>query len=880
MDSSEDNRESDRFVALHSRFENKGQLFKDLIKVAGVKKMQEHNNKLYGVFDSLQLDDDVKTAWNLSWNNFTQGKVAVNTLKEDLKLNDKDKIHTLIRCAHFIRFPQSNDSELTDNQILANLTGSATGDTKLGDPQIRWAANVVQQGFHAPYQRHDLIVTPTLKTLTEYAAQWNPNKHKAPYTSIIGPTMAGKTRLLMELAKYVPVVYICLRPLHSTGQPPRSGLASEFLPSESNRDMNKYYLCLLAAIFKTVTAFFKMQTKSSALNNQLTAWFDYSFQVDDTPKAEFDTSVQNEMQKIQNDHQTCKPEDHQKLISFLSKAAKEMSSSIPLRRGKSLKLLLAIDEARNLLVPKDQIKKNSYFRLLRQALAFVPEQQGLFSVFTDTSSQVANFSPSLDRDPSLRLPNQGHKLFAPLYKISTFDLNIPPAPSSWDELLSPRRLSRYGCPFYGLYLENASQVEEHPDVGTITTIATAKLMCRAEVPTPQDLSDSHCFALLGSVIQTRLSLHSPINSELVSSHAAHCLFIDQSREMIISDYPPQFVYASAANNLLASHDAYWTKCLNILASAVQQGLVALGDAGEMATRIVLIRAMQKSIAPHETHPDLVPFGYPVRLKDFLQTLSGKNPHTLRFSCTDEKFKERLLNDGWIFFNHFGRIGYTPDATDLMEFLYRGLAVQCKRGQKGLDDLFTIYLHPESASLHPESASLHPESASLPSGELNSKNVSFCGVQTKSQSDSVDWKNSYKWSKSYADIKGIDNPYLILLFSLKRTTARTPEWRKPTDSSDRLRVAYQFCGLQEIKCLTAEMRLALERLIAVEPEDLLMVHEVRDKITKDWVHQVNPMFYERKDRYVCKQANSQAPKRRTSPAPVPPQQSSRRLRKSG
>ncbi|KNZ44376.1 uncharacterized protein VP01_9228g2, partial [Puccinia sorghi] len=84
---------------------------------------------------------------------------------------------------------------------------------------------------------------------------------------------------------------------------------------------------------------------------------------------------------------------------------------------------------------------------------------------------------------------------------------------------------------------------------------------------------------------------------------------------IVSDYPPQFVYASAANVFLASDDACWIKCINVLASAVQKGLVALGDAGEMATRIILIRAMQQTtpIPCSETSSSLVPHGYSVRL---------------------------------------------------------------------------------------------------------------------------------------------------------------------------------------------------------------------------------------------------------------------------
>jgi hypothetical protein len=34
----------------------------------------------------------------------------------------------------------------------------------------------------------------------------------------------------------------------------------------------------------------------------------------------------------------------------------------------------------------------------------------------------------------------------------------------------------------------------------------------------------------------------------------------------------------------------------LLQSAVQKGLIALGDAGEMATRLILIHALQKTLA--------------------------------------------------------------------------------------------------------------------------------------------------------------------------------------------------------------------------------------------------------------------------------------------
>jgi hypothetical protein len=122
-------------------------------------------------------------------------------------------------------------------------------------------------------------------------------------------------------------------------------------------------------------------------------------------------------------------------------------------------------------------------------------------------------------------------------------------------------------------------------VQTTAMIAEAKLLFKTQSASPGFLSSLQFFAILGLIIQTWVSLHVPINSELVASHAAHCMFIDSKREMIVSNYPPQFVYASAANRVIASDDECCVECINALASAVRKGLVSLGDATEMATSV-------------------------------------------------------------------------------------------------------------------------------------------------------------------------------------------------------------------------------------------------------------------------------------------------------
>ncbi|KNZ64466.1 uncharacterized protein VP01_10259g1, partial [Puccinia sorghi] len=136
--------------------------------------------------------------------------------------------------------------------------------------------------------------------------------------------------------------------------------------------------------------------------------------------------------------------------------------------------------------------------------------------------------------PSLRHYGSDHELFSPIFKISSIDLFVAKALSSWDEFLW--RGSTAMAPHFMGYISMKHSIK-----------IIAKLLCKAIPPSPCDLTNPQCFAFLGSVIQTQLCSYSPINLELVSSHAAHCLFIDSSQEVIVSDYPPQFVYASAAN---------------------------------------------------------------------------------------------------------------------------------------------------------------------------------------------------------------------------------------------------------------------------------------------------------------------------------------------
>ncbi|KAA1080045.1 hypothetical protein PGTUg99_024664 [Puccinia graminis f. sp. tritici] len=159
--------------------------------------------------------------------------------------------------------------------------------------------------------------------------------------------------------------------------------------------------------------------------------------------------------------------------------------------------------------------------------------------------------------------------------------------------VSSNRLLSYGTPFYGLYYQKAeTELSPVTAISQIMMIARAKLLYHDP---SSGLSQSQIFALLGSTIQPQMYTAWEINTETLSSHAAHCMYISPSQDKIVCDYPSHLLYSSAAHQFLASDDSHWVTCIDALTLAVQQGLITIGDAREMAAKIILVRAIHQTM---------------------------------------------------------------------------------------------------------------------------------------------------------------------------------------------------------------------------------------------------------------------------------------------
>ncbi|WAQ92506.1 hypothetical protein PtA15_16A414 [Puccinia triticina] len=175
---------------------------------------------------------------------------------------------------------------------------------------------------------------------------------------------------------------------------------------------------------------------------------------------------------------------------------------------------------------------------------------------------------------------------------------------------------------------NRSEVFSH-----IISLAQSKLLCSNQLPLPQNLTEHQALALLGTTIQPSLSGTLHLNSELVSSHAAHCDYISPGRDLILANYPSQFILASAANRTLADKEMLIC-CIKKLTATLRLGLDARGVAGELASRIILSCAMREAMRKSKEDPVEIPYGRSVRLADFLNALTGRSEDELELGVAE------------------------------------------------------------------------------------------------------------------------------------------------------------------------------------------------------------------------------------------------------
>ncbi|KAH9450404.1 hypothetical protein MJO29_014534 [Puccinia striiformis f. sp. tritici] len=823
-----------RFRWLHEHVE-KAEKFLCTVDSAVLEKYVEDLEELINTL-STQVDERISTdaeEFKWIWAQFLNGQTPFRRLLMDCDLEWEARLEgELSRLAFLLQHPTLPlDLQITHHTRVTSLDEGVLSSRldqqmMLSNSHDERKTRILIKGYDHEYLRTEEILDPILEELKSFASEFSPKTHLAPYTTLIAPSMAGKTRLLMELSKHVCVVYICLRPRQNSSEYPwPSNYASDVLLNYSWASSHHHYERLIVAILEAVADFFSAQ-QTGTKQDRLTRWIAHSFPKKNLSiEPTFWTVVRARMEdsKPSTGSMDCK----------IGRALQRMKDSTNFMDQKNLRVLLAIDEAHELLQFGHGTDDLSFFDKFRRALKMIPKSTGFFSILADSLSRLSHFNPTARGEPSNRINNDNEaKLFPPIYALPTFDMNVDPdPPTKWQELQSPLRLFGYGYPFWRLYADDAQKAGlwNGEIVVYLTTIALRKLLDTHDLELPAaSLTESQAIALLGPTIQPQMWGASHLNAELVSNHGASCMYIDSSRGMFISLYPSQITFAASANEYLASDEARLIRCVQVLASINRLGLINSGDVQELVTRIILLRAMQVTMGKTRrvVYPDVdwdqqtMPFGHSVRLTDFLQTLTGLNENKLLLDSTKSEKKKKLLDEGQLFWNHFISIEYTPTSAQLMRHLYRGLAVHCKPDQPGFDQLFPIYLQSDLTAA------------------LDEKNITFSGIHVQDPKEDDDLAEySQYWTPDDAEIELEEpNPYLVLYFSLRDEREESRHIR-PTKSNRRIpkpekiitipdgdlskeecqrRISFAFYGLDSFPFLSQDLIKSLEDLLDTHP----------------------------------------------------------------
>ncbi|WAR57681.1 hypothetical protein PtB15_8B734 [Puccinia triticina] len=539
----------------------------------------------------------------------------------------------LMQLALMRRYPQLYDSEKinTAAKIRALESPLVVGETisrNIIEPPIL-ALDVVQKGFNSEYVGHDEIVTPGSRSVD----------------------------ISLEPRYLLCALHVYSWP-DSTGEPPRSQLATEMLDTNSSKH---HYNALIAAMLHVASDFFKKKArKKSDRAELLKEWNEHQESI----HSDFYSNVRSKLGELVDTKDS--PHDLRQAVWFIHDSN--------FFKYTQLKVVLAIDEASALLEfsPIGEFRGSGSFAL-KDAMAFKT--------------------------------------------VDTLAIAV-------DEM---------------------------------ARVALKKLLFCDDTTKPVEITEARALALLGPTIGVPLHGQARLNVGLTASHAAHCGYIDPAQELQYSFYPSQPIYALTANDYLYQNEDELVLCIDSLARVLSRGCVDTGEAGEYASRIILLCAMNKTVhdlktldkardgtdnkAPDgmdiDSPPDdmktldkapktsnkapNIPDSRPVELKEFpgaipvarfLETLTGISANTLPLGSIASEQKKRLLEEGMMHWNHFIQCTKTPTTESLMEGLHRGVAMQCQHSQKAFDQVLTIYLKERSRDF------------------LEPKNISFCGVQVK------------------------------------------------------------------------------------------------------------------------------------------------------
>eukprot|EP01036_Dinobryon_divergens_P037058 gene37058-48386_t len=422
--------------------------------------------------------------------------------------------------------------------------------------------------FHEKYIDRLGIVTRFERHMAMCIALYDehPDNYVSPYISICQASGMGKSRLIKEYANTHPVSYFSF----STGfsYPPRTA-------------------CVMDNLISLIKSH-QSPTKGAKDNDDNDSDYD-----DDRPKEPFTSFIISAVMKVihlvNQKQMTCKevfdrqvpaPDSNDKHKPFWkwNYLNIEKPHLVDCKEYTLKEATIVFDEARY-LVENFGAYGVSYFRTMRRSLVEAYKSLNkigisVIAIFMDTSSRVANFTPTHENDPSARMGFITMQLLPPFYMVTTVDcLADLKWPMTLKEAFTARRLASFARPLIAKFI---------PDNNNNSSIITSNYYNYNSPPTEKEIArelvEFFVFKVFGksfigdslgnlrlteseriSVLCLRITINVIASSQLADTlsakHMRIITDISEDRKLISTDAPNEPVLSEAAAQIMSAQSS-------------------------------------------------------------------------------------------------------------------------------------------------------------------------------------------------------------------------------------------------------------------------------------------------------------------------------------
>lgn len=616
------------------------------------------------------------------------------------------KVHSL---------PSPNRSVLQSHQRVLKRCASATPPV---DDKKLLPFKVIK-AFHREPADGRNIAGSIYHQITKFFNEYNSLEYLSPYTSIVGPSGIGKSFIVQQLARqnYSYVIYTSLCQRDSRAYPGRSVIADRLLNFFDRSDMTLYYECFVAASLSNVAicremglsprVFFDLQVlpEFTEFQKLLTAEVNALYENAKTQDGAYrkkdgrrersdpdgdDFEYQGHINKFIPAYKS-RMSQHFKTIYEKLLGTREFgelvtrSGDIPRESQNKPSAVVCFDEARALL-KSSAIPPEMPFLSLRRALRHQSkngrdtDEKRIFGLLLDTTSQISDFQPPLDRDQSAKYLRPT-ELFPPLYRLDSIDVFAAGMTNlRLSQCIDADVLFKYGRPLWAAPL--TTNVKE--------TLGLAKVKVQGgwqrEIVSAQGMVFG--LALLSYRVHFYVAQHN-LAEELVSGFLRYIVDVSDDRKFLRTLQPSEPILAYTSAIEMWKKPSLREYAMKSLYESTVNGTIHLGDIGDIVAALLLLFTFDK------IHSTRLPT--PIKISDFMTTLlSGDRPLGLGKCMEQNAATRKLWTDGVVFFNHFVRTTEKPTLGTLQQAYRRGAAIFPPTGYKGCDAIIPVLIPQEEA----------------------------------------------------------------------------------------------------------------------------------------------------------------------------------------